>query len=448
MRSSVLPVPPLRRRFASATLLALALAAAPLAYSQGPSLGAYILSAREDGALRARTSDRDLAFGTYPGLPLLRDVEVRVRNDALDPANMRYSLRLEPRGFGEGRASRAYNRVEVRRSQVRNALLLNRALLERYLLAVDHMMWASLRRVNAELISVSEDRIRVLEKRKGTEDFELDELIEAEVDLTKQKSEDLDIAKEMALLEQTMALHMGRTPDTGDVSSFPGFDTAGLVKVDSIIALVEGGRYALDTAHVYLEYLKRELELAESRYRLEKAERRQWLSYLSFSYDVGERLSELERRDDGKDYDLGRAYILEAGFRLPSLTDGNQDLNRRKEELLSEKEDYQQSRRELEDIMRKDIRDIRSLIVQYRYLKAREEQVDAQASLKKYMQVAGSDPLVLLSIKAGSLKNTFKLEEVRFGIVRNWIKVLDAAGRLSAEPLRNHLLAGGPELKP
>ena len=33
-------------------------------------------------------------------------------------------------------------------------------------------------------------------------------------------------------------------------------------------------------------------------------------------------------------------------------------------------------------------------------------------------------------------------------IIRNWIKVLDASGRLSREPLRNHLAAARPELKP
>ncbi len=98
--------------------------------------------------------------------------------------------------------------------------------------------------------------------------------------------------------------------------------------------------------------------------------------------------------------------------------------------------------------MRKDIRDIRALVVQYRYLRARETEVDAQASLKKYMRMSGVDPLALLSIKAGDLKNRIKTEEVRYGIFRNWVKVLGASGRLSREPYRNWLAAGRPEMKP
>lgn len=421
--------------------------AVPSVRAEEIPIAKYLGTAREDGALKARRSDDGLAFSSYPGLPLLRDLEFRIRNDALDPSNMRYTLRFEPRAFGEGRASRLYNEAQVKRSHQRTRLLLNRALLDRHLLAIDLLMKKSIHRLNGEVIAVSEDRIKVLEKLQMTTDFHLGNLIEAEAELTKQRSQDLDIQKEIGLLEERIAFHLGNKSGTGP-AGFAGFDTTGFVSVETIIAEVEKGGLDLDTGHVYLEYLKQGLALAENRYHLEKAEGRQYLSFLSFSYDVGERLNELERRDDGKDYDLARAYVLEAGFRLPPLTTGNQVINRRKEAFLAEKEDYEGRRREFEDIMRKDIRDIHTLVAQYRYLKARENEVDAQASLKKYMQLSGVDPLVLLSIKSGNLKNSLKLEEVRYGIIMNWIKVLDASGKLSREPLRNYLAAGDPELVP
>ena len=428
-------------------------AAVPHARGENASLSRYLLSAREDAVLMARNSGPSPATGSYTGLPFLRDMEFRLRNDALDPANLRYTLRVEPRGFGEGRASRLYNEAEVRRSRYRDRLLLNRAMLDRYLLAVDCLMWASFHRINVEHMAVLVDRIRVLERLKTTEKFEITDLIEAEADLTKLKSQDLDVQKDLDVLQQRIGLQMGNGQEVngdragdGKTAEFASFDTTGLVSVDSITAEVEKGHYSLDTSHVYLQYLKQNLALAENRYRMEQASGRQYLSHLSFSYDMGERLNELERRDAGKDYDLGRAYILEVGFRLPFLTEGMQDINHRKEQLLSEKEDYAQRRRELEDIMRKDLRDIRSLVIHHRYLSARENEVDAQSSLKKYMQMPGVDPLALLAIKSGQLRNRFKLEEVRFGIIKNWIKVLDAAGELTREPLRNFLIAGAPEL--
>jgi hypothetical protein len=430
------------RIFSAAILLS---AAARLHAAEPVPLGAYLLSAKEDEVLKARSAEGELAYSTYSGLPWIRDLEFRLRNDGFDPEDMRYTLRIKPRGFGEGKASRLYNEAEVKRGRDRNRLLFNRALVDRYMFAIDCLMRRSIHALNEELLAVMEDRIKVLDSRKTTTDFDLADLIEAEDDLTKLQSQDLEMQKELAVLEQQIGLQL---PPVAADGVFPGFDTAGFVDVDAIIAEAERGGYALDTGHVYLDYLKQGLALAENRYRLEKAEGRRYLSFLSFSYDVGKRIDEMDRREDGKDYDLSKAYIVEAGFHLPFLTTGDQELNRRKEALLSEKEDYRQSRDELEAIMRKDIKDIHALVSQYRYLRARETQVDARASLKKYLQMTGVDPLALLSIKAGELKNRAKLEEVRYGIIRNWIKVLDATGRLAREPLRNYLAAGRPEIRP
>jgi hypothetical protein len=412
--------------------------AAPVpAASQGPKtpIADYLRTAKADGVLKARQPDREFETGRYSGIPFIRDLELSVRNDGFDWAGQRYTLKVEPRGFGEGRASARFDDAQVRQSEKRNRLLLNRALVDRYFLVIDLLMKQEMKRLNSEMISVSLDRIKVLESRKNGEDFDLSNLIDAELDLTKLRTADNDLGKEISVLQHRIGSALGAVP-------FSGFDTLGMVSLDAIITLVEKGGFAVDTGHVYLQYLKLGLTVAENRYRLEKAESRQYLSSLSFGYDVGERTEEAERRRSGKDYDLGRAYILEASFRIPNLTTSSRELNRRKLDFLSEKEDYEQNKRELADIMEKDIEDILFLVSQYRYLTARESEVDAQSSLKKYLQLTGVDPLVLLSIKNGQLKNAFKLQEVKYGIILNYIKVMDATGRLGQAPLRNFLSAG------
>lgn len=408
-------------------------------------LSRYLATARADAALQARNGDATLEFTSWAGLPYLRDAEFRVRNDALDPANNRYTLRLDPLGFGEWSAARRVNEAEVSRSRLRDRLLLNRALADRYQLAVDYRMGLETGRLNAELAAVIRDRITVLDQRKATTDFDLAELIEAESELTKVRAREMDLRRDRDVLGQRAALQLsGGASDSG----FAGLDTAGWVDVEAVIAEVERGALSVDTGHVYLEYLKGGLALAEGRYALEKAAGNRYLSFLSFSYDVGERLDEMRRRDDGKDYDLGKAYILEAGFRLPFLTEGGAEINRRRAQLRDEKEDYRQRRADLEQAMRKDVKDIRSLVEQYRYLKARENEVDAQASLKKYLQMSGVDPLALLAIKEADLRNRIQIEEAKYGIFRNWIRVLDAAGRLAREPLRNWLAADASGIGP
>ena len=414
-------------------------AAGPADSALSPISG-FLLTAKDDDVILARRADKDLGFDTYTGLPFIRDMEFRVRNDAFDLAGQRYGIRVEPRGFGESDASRRFNGALVKQSGQRNRMLLNRALVERYFTVIDLLTKEEKQRLYQEMISVTEDRILVLDKRKTGVNFDFNTLIEAEIELSKLKAQNLDAMKEIKVLELRIGQFMK--------GPFAGFDTAGFIPVEAIIPMAETGRFVVDTNHVYMDYLEMGLELAESRYRMEKAKSRRFLSFLEFSYDVGGRLEEQARRDQGRDYDLGKAYIFEAGFRLPGLTDGDLDLNRRKDELLSEKEDFEQKKRELKNVMEKDIQDIFSLIAQYRYLRIRETEVDAKASLKKYMQVSGVDPLILLSLKASNLRNSIELEEVKSGLLFNYIKVMDATGEISRPPLRNFLSARNEVLAP
>lgn len=428
------------RPLSCATLLILiSLSAKEASVAEPLPIAAYLATARTDALIEARRTGSEYGFGSYSGLPLIRDAEFKVRNEALDLPRNRYTLQLRPRGFGEGRAATRYNAAQIGQSAQRGRVLLNRALLDRYLLIIDLLMRISTERLYLEMVLVMEDKIKVLDSRKNGEDFDLNKVVEAEVELTKLKSQSLDTRKEIEVLEGRIAMEM-------DPRAFSGIDTAGLVDVESIIAEVEKSSYSVDTAHVYLKYLDKGLDLAEKRFRLEQSEGRQFLRSISLSYDMGERRDELERRDEGKDYDMARAYILEASFRIPGLNSNNVDLNRRKQDFLSEKEDVEKNRREIRWIMQKDIKDIHSLVSQYRYLMARENEVDAQASLKKYMRMTGVDPLILLSIKMSSLKNSLKIAEVKYGIMLNYVKVMDATGRLSSAPLRNFLSAAGEAL--
>lgn len=424
-------------------MLALSLGAAcpTTAEARSHSLGEVLATARKDALVQARQGGDEFKYSSYGGVPYLRDLEFKVRNEGFSFPRQRYTLEVRPRGFGENRAARLYTSAQLKHSAQRDKVLLNQALFERYLLVVDLLMRQATDRLYQEMITVTEDRIKVLDKRRFAEDFDLNKLVDAEADLTKLKTLSLDARKEMEVIEQRIAADLAPEP-------YAGLDTVGMISIDAIIAETEKSTYVLDTNHVYLQYLDQGLGLAEKRFRLEQAESRQWLNSISFSYDVGERLDEIDRRDEGKDYDLARAYIIEASFKIPGLTSNSVDLNRRKEDFLSEKEDVEEKRRELRQTMEKDIRDIHSLVGQYRYLMARENEVDAQASLKKYLQMTGVDPLILLSIKAGSLKNRLKIEEVKFGILLNYIKVMDATGRLSREPLRNFLSAKDEVLAP
>ena len=76
---------------------------------------------------------------------------------------------------------------------------------------------------------------------------------------------------------------------------------------------------------------------------------------------------------------------------------------------------------------------------QYQFLEARKNDVDAESSLKRYLEMEGVDPLILLSIRESILDNDIELLEIKFSILRNYIRVLDTSGELSRKPLKNYL---------
>jgi hypothetical protein len=408
------------------------------AHGKTVSIGDYLATSLQDARLQSRQAGDEYRFGSSGGIPWIRDIEFKIRNEAFDVARQRYTLDFLTKGFGEEAATKQYADAQIRQSSQREKVLLNRALLDRYQVVLELQLRKTADSLYSSMIAVYEDRIRVLDGRKFSEDFDLNQLVEAESELTKLRTQYIDAKKDMEVLELRIASHF-------PAGHYSGLSVDDMVDIETVISEVEKSAYQVDSNHVYLTYLDQGLKLAEARFHLEQSESRQFLKSLSFAYDMGERLDEVERRKDGKSYDLSKAYILEATFKIPGLSSKNVELNRRKRDFLAEKEDVDESRRELYETMDKDIRDIKALVTQYRYLMARDTEVDAQASLKKYLQMPGVDPLILLSIKSGSLKNSLKIQEVKFGILQNYIRVMDATGRLSQNPWKNFLSKQGEE---
>jgi hypothetical protein len=396
------------------------------------SIDSFLATAYRDSSVISQKRQIDGLSGRYDGLPFVDNIEFRFQNRAWNIQQQRYTLRLEPRGIGETGAGRHYTNSQSVRNEQNMELLVNTALTDRYANVLDLMEQKAADCLNSELMLVYEDRIKVLESKKYDPNFDLTILIETEQELSKLHSQNFEKQSSIKLLQREATMFLGD-------STFTEFDTSGFVSIDSVISFVERTQFVLDTNNVYLKRYRREFELDKARFDLDKAENRRYISYTEFSYDNGDMRDEIDRKNTGKYYDMKNAYAVEIGVSIPDVTLSRYDMTRRKAAFLSSQAEYEGLKRSLQKKMERDVEDIRSFIGQYRYLLARENEVDAEASLKKYMEINGADPLVLLSIKEGLLKNAIKLMEVRFGILRNYINVLDVTGLLSKKPLVNYL---------
>ncbi|MDO5576418.1 MAG: TolC family protein, partial [Fibrobacter sp.] len=211
-----------------------------------------------------------------------------------------------------------------------------------------------------------------------------------------------------------------------------------LVTMETIMNRIEKMEFVLDTNNPSLDYYRSKLDMEKARFQLEKIEKHRYLDMISFRYDNEELADQIRYKNDNRDYKYRNAFGIELSFQLPCLTNTATDFNRRKASLLSEVEKYNRTKVELQAKVQKDQADLQQLIAQYRYLLARTTEVDAEASLQKYLQIEGMDPLVYLDVKENVLKNKIEMAQIKFAILRNYMYVLDNAGKLSEMPLRNY----------
>ncbi|MFW6221764.1 MAG: hypothetical protein ACOC4C_04790 [Fibrobacterota bacterium] len=399
-----------------------------------------LVTAQTDPVVLSQDNTTAAVRKSFPGIPGIDDIEFEVSNTGFDPNESQYKVQVQPRGILETQAARRYNDAIISNAKAKRLQLLNTALYNRYLLYVDLLEYKKLHALYDDLLTVYDDRINVMENSTYSEDFKMERLIEEEKDRTREKMKSLEVEKFISVLNQRAAIFLSDT-------SFSGFDTSGLVSVETIMNRIETEDYSLDTNNAYFNVYHSELDVAHARHRLEVAENRRYIDAVSFTYDNGDMLDEYDRKFEHKSYDHKKAFELEIAVRIPRLTRANHDLNRRRSDLLGESENLEQIHEKLSEKVRKDLADLQQLIAQHQYLSARETEVDAEASLKKFLQIDGVDPLILLEIKENIIKNKIEMISIRCGILRNYMYVVDNAGMLSREPIRNYLSEDMEEIK-
>ena len=428
------------------SVIAVLIVTAPRA--QESDVARFILSSTVDSQLIAQKTHAPVVRKHSFTMPLISDAEIRLRKGDYfntlpeDVAGLRYTLRLKPRGAGETRALKSFQNAQEVYEEQRTGTTFNEQVIRRYLMVIDLLEQKMVEQSYEDLVTLYEDRIKVMDQLKNSTDFDLNDLIKAEKDLSKVMVDQIEEEQEVTVMCDEIGTMIGD-------SSFDGFGDSGLVQVSGIKAHIDSTEFVLDESNLTLQYLKSRFELAECRYRLEMAENRNIVSFFEFSYDHPNMVKELDKKErNDKLGDLRNAFNFEVGIKIPGVSADRQNIARRQIQFLKDREEYQQLRRELQAKMKKDESDIRALIREYEFLTARETEVDAEASLKKYMQMSGVDPLVLLSIKESLIKNGVEKASIYFSILRNFIYVLDVTGQLSHKPLRNFLSARCEVIEP
>jgi hypothetical protein len=415
-----------------ALLILLPLCALPASEAK---VSQYLNTAYDDIAVKRQNERLSLIESSRAGLPFLDDVSFRVRNEAFNFGAQRYSLRLEPLGFGETMSRRKLLKTQQEYRRLRQRFTLNSVLLKRYEETIDFLEKQAELSLLKETQALCEDRVYVLGKLTGKPDFDLEKLIDSENSLTKAT---IDVIEQ----EKKLGYAVDRIQNLLCDTTFSGFDTAGIIGMDAIRLFTSGISDTVDSFNLYLRNEKLRFSVSKSEYMNDAAKERNFLDFVEVSFDTREYINEKSNMSEGDAYNLNKSWIIEAGFRIPGITTDRYDMARTRIRFAESEQDYRIMEQELILSMKKDAEDIRVLMEQYVFLQARENDVKAESSLKKYLEMDGVDPVRLLSIKESIIRNKMQKTNIRFSILRNYIRILDASGALSQEPVRNYLSAG------
>ncbi len=383
-------------------------------------ISAYLSTAFIDYSLKPQQEKIDFLKASSSNTPLFNEVELRTRTNRFELGRQRYMVRLSPNGFGEAKQGKRVFNATLQFNKLQYQDELNDALEKRYRDVLALLFLSREYELSRQLALIYDDRLTVLKKQVTTLDFMFNDLVTAE-------DKDIDLQLDIINLENDIATLKSEMSAFLPVGEDALIDTSGLVSLEDIIAAVKDMDSTIKDDNLHLKIAQKEMEMDEARFKLEKAENRDYISYLEARYDAAD--SE----------EPSRAFSTGFGVRIPIVNPNRLDINRRKLAAIRSKTQYANKKRRLtENVMNLSHGLFRSLR-QYELLMGKKQNSKAEASFKHFKGVEGVDPIILLKLKESMVKTDMALQKAKYRIYTKYIQLLDAHGRLAEKPFVNHL---------
>ncbi len=386
------------------------------------TIDSFILTAENDLELQNQQEMTRYLNKAPSSTPYVDRMEFRTETQEFDLEKQKYSLRLYPKGWGETRYTRQVTELASQSCRTEERNYYNKALRLRYELVLDYLESRAMVDLNQQLAAVCEDRIHVLKKKSsGSVTFDISDLISAEELLTDLRLELVGLENKITGIEHQIAV-------AADSQLPVAFDKTPLLPIRAIEKQIHQLPEETSFNNVKLEDQKNKMDLADSKYRLEQAKNRDYLSYLELAYD-------------SDDYDdMEKACSIELAVKLPFINSDRDGVNRKKIDYMKERLQYNEELRAIAEKRISLTRSLDRLISQYTLLEANKQDGNAEVSLKAYLQMDGMDPLNILKIRESIIKSDIQLEKTAFNIRYRFIELMDMMGKLPEKPFQNYII--------
>jgi hypothetical protein len=330
-----------------------------------------------------------------------------------------YVVRFTPNGWGEARQGKRMYRLSLKYNSAEYDLLLNNAMKQRYRLVLDHLYRKKLLVFYRQLAVIYADRINVLEKSASGLDFDFNDLVNSEDDDIRLQLDIINLENDLDAVDDEIRMSLTGRDQIA-------FDTSDFINPADIRARLKSLDTSLNPDNIHLKSSRLRMGYSEARFKLEKAENRNYLSYFEARVD----------RDEAR---FREGLSAGLGIRIPIVNPNRLDINRRRLASMEDKARYENNKRRLAEKIVANLQDLDRLLRQHKILTDKKSGSKAESSLALYSKMDGVNPLILLKLKESTLQIEMSLLKISFRVLEEYINLLDDAGSLIKRPFTNYL---------
>ncbi len=386
---------------------------------------------RQDLSLQAAKVKVDELVGGR-GVQLWDDMELRYGAKRADLRKQEIGLRISPAGFGELVANREMAKARRKLGDAHLFQKTSEALYDRYKLALDWRFQTRQRKYHLDMKAVCDRRIATMAKLSSQEAFDPKDLVKAQVNRIEYISKAEGDVSSLARIEHHMRQFvpgMGEILLEGELLT-PTEIEATLSRLDASAADSFPG-VGIAAGEMEMEKAKAAQEIASSR---------RWVSYMEAGYTFDADQNSKERVTHRDNIAFG------FGIKIPLFDGSSQNIGRRKADFAEVRLSYQDDREDLVRDVEKLRLSIGSMLRQIVVLDSFAARVDAGKLYADFAMKSGADPLLLLNAQETSAENAWRIEELRFMMLYEYLEILHLTGTMARHPDINHLLARTPSV--
>jgi hypothetical protein len=290
---------------------------------------------------------------------------------------------------------------------------------ERYYLVIDYVYHSGLRELVRERQQRIQEQLTILERQTSSSFFDPDEYVELKVDAVDASVELEEIDFERLVIRQQIERLTSKA-----FQHSSQWEWSSCISVDKVQQVLDSLSRE-STRQTSLAYREQKIKLAESEYKLERANMN--LGFLQTEFD--------QRR-----VEQNRTPVnLSLGITLPVTNPNKGDMAKRKLESIEAELDLEEARQETQVDQAMSKVKIEQLVRQYSGLETKIIELKQSNLASTLSTLKGGDPLILVRFQ----QSLIKLEALKLKINRNlllsYIDYLAATDVLQQQPLINFI---------